>query len=51
MKDLQLLNVNKAKSFDEVWKSLETLYERKNAASLLFLLAAAILYHQDERRR
>ena len=38
MKDLQLLNVNKAESSTEASKSLETLYEHKNALSLLFLL-------------
>lgn len=38
MKDSQLLNVSKAQSSAEAWESLETLYEHKNAASLLFLL-------------
>ena len=38
MKDSQLLNVSKAESSAEAWESLETLYEHKNAASLLFLL-------------
>ena len=38
MKDSQLLNVSKAETFAEAWESLETLYEHKNAASLLFLL-------------
>ena len=38
MKDSHLLNVSKAESSAEAWQSLETLYEHKNAASLLFLL-------------
>ena len=38
LKDSQLLSVSKAKSSEEAWTSLETMYEVKNTASLLHLL-------------